>query len=115
MASKKGGVDFARPPRRVLEALLAVRIHLDDCDETNGPLRVSPGTHQQGIVRSTEIADVVTHHGETACLAPAGEAWLMKPLLLHASSQATAPKHRRVLHLVYHSGDAMAESWHRTV
>jgi hypothetical protein len=48
-------------------------------------------------------------------LAHAGEALLMKPLLLHASSQATAPKHRRVLHLVYHSGEAVAAPWHRVV
>jgi hypothetical protein len=79
------------------------------------PLRVSPETHQHGIIRSTEIADVVTRHGETACLARAGDALLMKPLLLHASSPATAPKHRRVLHLVYHSGETIAEQWHRTV
>ena len=49
-------VDYARPSRSVLESLLAVRIHLDDCDEANGPLRVSPGTHQRGIIRSTDIA-----------------------------------------------------------
>lgn len=115
LASKKDGVDYARPPRQVLESLLAVRIHLDDCDETNGPLRVSSGTHQQGFIRSAEIADVVTHHGETACLASAGEALLMKPLLLHASSPAIVPKHRRVLHLVYHSGEGIAEPWHRAV
>lgn len=115
LASKKDCVDYARPPRHVLEALLAVRIHLDDCDETNGPLRVSPRTHQQGTIRSGDIADVVTRHGDSVCLARVGEALLMKPLLLHASSPATAPKHRRVLHLVYHSGDAIAEPWHRAL
>lgn len=115
LASKKDGVDYARPPRHVLEALLAVRIHLDDCGATNGPLRVSPGTHKQGIIRCNGIADVVRSHGEYACLARAGDALLMKPLLLHASSPATIPKHRRVLHLVYHSGEPVAEQWHRAV
>ena len=115
LASRKDGVDYARPPRHVLEALLAVRIHLDDCDETNGPLRVSPGTHQQGVIRSTDLAEAVARHGETACLAGAGDALLMKPLLVHASSPASAPKHRRVLHFVYHSGEAMTEPWHRAV
>lgn len=70
LVSKKANVDYARPPRQVLEALLAVRIHLDDCDETNGPLRVSPAPHRQGVIRSTDLADVVARHGETACLAP---------------------------------------------
>jgi ectoine hydroxylase-related dioxygenase (phytanoyl-CoA dioxygenase family) len=94
---------------------LAVRIHLDDCDETNGPLRVSPGTHQHGVIRSGTIAEIVAQHGETACLAKAGDALLIKPLLLHASSPAAVPKHRRVLHIVYHSGERIAEPWHRAV
>jgi ectoine hydroxylase-related dioxygenase (phytanoyl-CoA dioxygenase family) len=115
LPSRKDGVDYARPPRAVLESLLAVRIHLDDCDETNGPLRVSPGTHQRGIIRSADIAATVARHGETACLARSGDALLMKPLLLHASSPASVPKHRRVLHVVYHSGAALPEPWHRAV
>src|SRR3954454_5678547 len=45
-ATVKEGVDFARPPQLVLEELLAVRLHLDDCDDGNGPLRVAPGTHR---------------------------------------------------------------------
>ncbi len=113
LATRKEGVDYARPPLFVLEALLAVRLHLDDCDETNGPLRVSPGTHQCGIIRSSDLQAAVAEHGETVCLAKSGEALLMKPLLLHASSPATEPKHRRVLHLVYHSGEPLPEPWHR--
>jgi hypothetical protein len=31
----------------------------------------------------------------------AGDALLMRPLLLHASSEASAPVHRRVIHLEY--------------
>ena len=113
--SRKAGVDYARPPRAVLEALLAVRLHIDDCDETNGPLRVAPGSHLDGIVRGTEIAGRVAACGEFACLAKAGEALLMKPLLLHASSPAKEPKHRRVLHVVYHDGTPVAEAWYRRV
>jgi ectoine hydroxylase-related dioxygenase (phytanoyl-CoA dioxygenase family) len=111
----KDGIDYAHPPREVLERLLAVRIHLDDCDATNGPLRVSPGTHALGIIPSSEIAATVERHGDTTCLADAGDALLMRPLLLHASSRATAPKHRRVLHLVYYAGPAVAERWYRAV
>ncbi|MBC8010759.1 MAG: phytanoyl-CoA dioxygenase family protein [Burkholderiales bacterium] len=114
LPSRKADVDYARPPRAVLEALLAVRLHIDDCDETNGPLRVAPGSHREGILRSTEIAGRVAAHGEVVCLARTGEALLMKPLLLHASSPAKEPKHRRVLHVVYHDGSPVAEAWHRT-
>lgn len=115
LPSKKGGVDYARPPLRVLEELLAVRLHLDDCDEANGPLRVSPSSHHQGIIPSADAAARAANHGEAACLAKEGEAILMKPLTLHASSQATSPRHRRVLHFVYHSGTPMTEEWHRKV
>lgn len=115
LASRKEGVDYARPPREVLEALVAARLHVDDCDEMNGPLRVAPGSHGEGVFRSTEIAERVAASGEETCLARAGEALLMKPLLLHASSPAKEPRHRRVLHVVYHDGTPVAEMWHRAV
>jgi len=115
LPSRKDGVDYARPPRSTLEQLLAVRLHLDDCDASNGPLRVSPRSHRLGILRSAEVHDVVAKQGEVECHAESGVALLMKPLLLHASSPAAVPKHRRVLHFVYHSGDPIDEEWHRAV
>src|SRR2546430_15598315 len=36
LSGVKEGVDFARPPCAVLKQPLAVRVHLDDCDEQNG-------------------------------------------------------------------------------
>lgn len=111
----KEGIHYARPPESVLTQLLAVRLHLDDCDETNGPLRVSPETHLKGILKTAEIPGHLATHGEITCLAKKGEALLMRPLTLHASSQATEPKHRRILHLVYHCGDPIPETWHRTI
>lgn len=115
LACTKEGVDFARPPRRVLEELLAVRLHLDPCHADRGPLRVAPGTHRRGVVPVEAIASLVAEAGEVACLAEEGDLLLMRPLLLHASSKATQPSHRRVLHLVYHAGPPPPESWHRTV
>lgn len=113
--SRKAGVDYARPPREVLEALLAVRLHVDDCDDTNGPLRVTPGSHRDGVIKEADIAGRVAAGGEVECLARAGEVVLMRPLLLHASSPAKVPKHRRVLHVVYHDGTPVAEPWHRAL
>lgn len=115
LPSIKQGIHYARPPAEVLEQLLAVRLHLDECDSTNGPLRVSPGSHRSGIIPTSEIPQWIADHDETTCLAGAGELLLMRPLLLHASSQATAPKHRRVLHLVFHCGPPLPETWHRAV
>lgn len=114
-ASVKGGVNFARPPRAVLEALLAVRLHLDECGLDNGPLRVSPGSHRRGVLRAGEIAACVAECGEAVCVAEQGEALLMKPLLLHASSPAQAPRNRRVVHFVYYCGPQMAERWQQAL
>lgn len=115
LPSVKDGVNYARPPVSVLDELLAVRIHLDECDANNGPLRVSPGTHRRGVIPSTEISSSVAAAGERVCLAAEGEALLMKPLTLHASSPAREPRHRRVLHFVYHSGREIGVRWHRAV
>jgi ectoine hydroxylase-related dioxygenase (phytanoyl-CoA dioxygenase family) len=115
LASVKQGIDYARPPTAVLERMLAVRVHLDLCDENNGPLRVVPGSHRRGIIPSREIDALATQESECVCLAHEGEMLLMRPLLLHASSQAKEPRHRRVLHLVYYDGLPISELWHREV
>ena len=115
LACQKEGIDYARPPVPVLENLLAARLHLDDCGLDNGPLRVAPGTHHLGIVKATDIPPLLARHGETTCLADAGDCLLLKPLLLHASSPASKPRHRRVLHIVYHSGPPLPIPWHRAI
>ncbi len=111
----KQEVHYARPPVTILNQLLAARLHLDDCDSTNGPLRISPATHLAGIIPTADIPNLIAAHKEITCLAKTGEVLLMHPLCLHASSQATAPKHRRVLHFIYHSGDSVKEPWHRAI
>lgn len=115
LPSMKDGIAYARPPKEILEGLLAVRLHLDDCDETNGPLRISAGTHRSGIIPVAQIPELLSAHGQQECLADEGVALLMRPLLLHASSRAIEPKHRRVLHVVFSPDAPMAEEWHRRV
>lgn len=115
LSSVKDGIDYARPPRHVLESLLAARLHIDDCHSGNGPLRVSPGTHLQGILRGGEVQELVARHGQVECVARRGELLLMKPLLLHASSQAQSPSRRRVLHFVFHEMPGNAVPWYRAV
>jgi ectoine hydroxylase-related dioxygenase (phytanoyl-CoA dioxygenase family) len=115
LASVKDDVNYARPPRAILEAMLVVRLHLDDCSDPNGPLRVAPGSRREGVVKSTDLPATVKRCGYVLCLAKTGEALLMKPLLLHASSPATSPRHRRVLHFVYYVGRPITDQWHRSV
>jgi ectoine hydroxylase-related dioxygenase (phytanoyl-CoA dioxygenase family) len=97
--SVKDGIHHAQAPREVLEQMLTVRLHLDDCGIENGPLRVLPGTHTSGWLDSDAINRLKREIPEHICVASRGSALVMRPLLLHASSRATKPGHRRVLHL----------------
>jgi ectoine hydroxylase-related dioxygenase (phytanoyl-CoA dioxygenase family) len=87
------------PPAEVLRQMLAVRVHLDDCGPDNGPLSVIPGSHRLGKLHDEEIAHVVAAGPIVELHVPRGALILMRPLLLHASSSAHTPSHRRVLHI----------------
>ena len=114
--SVKAGVPHVQPPVVVLKRMLTVRLHLDACDAANGPLRVLPSSHREvclsrdAISRWREIASPIT------CEVPCGGALLMRPLLLHASSPASQPGHRGVVHLEF-AADPLPGGleWHRAV
>jgi ectoine hydroxylase-related dioxygenase (phytanoyl-CoA dioxygenase family) len=99
--SVKARVPHVQPPAWLLERMLIVRLHLDACGEQNGPLRVIAVSHRHGRLDRMQLERWRDRGEETACLVPRGGALLMRPLLLHASSPAEAPGHRRVIHLVY--------------
>ena len=99
--SVKDGVTHVHPPVEILERMVALRIHLDDCGLDNGPLRVLPGSHRLGKLDEAQIEHWRLTTREVSCCATQGDVLVMRPLLLHASSPATAPSHRRVIHLEY--------------
>ncbi len=99
--SKKEGGHFVQPPVEVLKNLVAARVHVDDCFAENGPLRVVPGSHRRGKLSAADAAELRSSLGEKECLAVKGDALLMRPLLLHASSKAKSPSRRRVLHVLF--------------
>ena len=99
--SAKEGHWFVQPPATWLAHMVAVRLHLDDCGPSDGPLRVLPGTHTQGRLSPTSMATLRQQGTETVCTAPAGAALLMRPLLVHASSKSTGTSRRRVLHFAF--------------
>ncbi len=88
-----------QPPVAVLENTVTVRLHLDECDATNGALKVVPGSHRRGVVPAETIAGQTAT--ATVCAVPAGGVMLMKPLLLHASNRSTSDRSRRVIHLEF--------------
>ena len=99
--SDKDGVTHVQPPETLLERMLAVRLHLDDCGADNGPVRVLPGSHRVGRLSAAAIAHWRGARAEVACLAERGAILAFRPLLLHASSPATVPAHRRVIHIEF--------------
>ena len=99
--STKAGVMHVQPPACILEKMLSVRIHLDDCPAENGALRVLPGTHLSGKLSQPDIDAYIADVAPVTCEAMAGDALIMLPLLLHASSASALPRHRRVLHFDY--------------
>ena len=101
--SVKEGIPHVQPPTAILEQMLTVRIHLDRTDESNGALKVIPGSHRQGKLSNLEIDRWKQVSTGISCNYEAGGILLMRPLLLHASSIAIVPSHRRVIHLEYTS------------
>ena len=97
--SIKAGVQHVQPPASILENMVSVRIHLDACGSTNGALRVIAGSHALGRISEREAAEMGETGEPTVCEVRAGDALLMRPLLLHASSASETPEHRRVIHL----------------
>jgi len=103
--SVKAGVQHVQPPADVLADMLTVRLHLDDCGMDNGPLQVLPGSHAAGVLSPAALRHWREQVRPMTCCVPAGGALLMRPLILHASSAARSPRHRRVIHLEYADGD----------
>jgi hypothetical protein len=99
--SNKGGTWFVQPPAGVLEQLVALRLHVDDCGSDDGPLNVVAGSHRGGRLDDSEAIALRDARGTASCPVPRGGALLMRPLLLHASSKATGTSRRRVLHFLF--------------
>lgn len=99
--SIKEGVHHVQPPAGVLERMLTLRLHLDDCPEDNGALRVVPGSHAHGFIDEGAIKREECEARSRTLAVPAGGLVVMRPLTLHASRKATRPAHRRVVHVEF--------------
>jgi hypothetical protein len=114
--STKSGLPHVEPPESVLKQMLAVRIHLDSCGEENGPLRVVAGSHRFGKVSEEQLTQIVENGPIVELYVPQGGILLMRPLLVHSSSVAIAPVHRRVLHVEFAPVEAISPlQWHDAV
>ena len=99
--SLKRGVVYAHAPASALSKMLALRVHLDDSTAQNGPLRVLPGSHAQGVLTDAHIHQLASRISPVECVVSQGGILAMRPLLIHASSKSRSEKKRRVLHIEY--------------
>jgi hypothetical protein len=97
--SVKAGTPHVEPPAALLEQMFTLRLHLDDCGEDNGPLKVVLGSHKLGRLGAREVVELAGRSEVVSCVVAAGDVVAMKGLMAHASEPASAPGHRRVLHL----------------
>ena len=107
--SVKDGVHYAHAPARALEQIVALRVHLDDSTADNGPLRVLPGTHTQGVLTYDEVHALAEGVAAVDCLMPLGGVVAMRPLVIHASSKSRIETPRRVLHIEYSASAPIAD------
>jgi ectoine hydroxylase-related dioxygenase (phytanoyl-CoA dioxygenase family) len=113
--SMKAGVVHVQPPVSVMAKMLAVRLHLDESHEGNGPLRVVPGSHLAGNLSAEETA-AWRARASVICTVPRGGAMLMRPLLVHASSSSLMQETRRVVHLEFAADELPGGlQWHDRV
>jgi ectoine hydroxylase-related dioxygenase (phytanoyl-CoA dioxygenase family) len=101
--SVKDGVNYAHAPARALERVIALRLHLDDSNLENGPLRVLPATHRRGVLTDDEIEATAGQTTAVDCVVRRGGVLGMRPLIVHASSKSRSDHPRRVLHVEYAS------------
>jgi len=99
--STKKGVLYAHAPTWALSRIVALRIHLNASTSENGPLRVIPGSHRGGVLSDEEVSKTARERPFVECVVGQGGVLALRPLLIHASSKASGPPPRRVLHLEY--------------
>jgi ectoine hydroxylase-related dioxygenase (phytanoyl-CoA dioxygenase family) len=114
--TEKAGVPHVQPPIAVLEAMVAIRLHLDPCASENGPVRVLDGTHRLGRLTAAAIEELRAKHPPRDCLVEEGGVLAFRPLLLHASGPSMTPSHRRVIHIEYTAQELPSPlAWHQRV
>ena len=95
----KNGKQYVQPTDDILENIVTIRIHLDDCNASNGALKVISGSHKNGINQKLDF----NKEKSVICEVKCGGVLLMKPLTYHASKRTENNKNRRVIHLEFAS------------
>ena len=104
-----------QPPLSLLRQMVTLRLHLDDTPESNGALRVVPGSHRSGLMSPGDRSELSGGIAVT-CECDASDVLLMSPLILHSSQRSQVPRRRRILHFEYAREDSLHPDlgWYET-
>ena len=97
----KNNRHHAEAPVELLQQMFSLRLHLDDCDASNGALKVLAGSADFGKLSDSEVRQISAEMTPFVCEAKLGNILAMKALAIHASEPSINPTHRRVLHVDY--------------
>jgi len=100
--TQKEDVISVLPPVVINQSTFAIRIHLDDTDESNGALKVFPGSHK-GLLSAEQIKSISENSLPQTVEVLKGGVHVMKPLLLHSSSKTKQERYRKVIHIEFSS------------
>lgn len=105
--------------------MLSVLVMLDDTEHESGPLRIIPGSHKAGLIRSkydTETTSYALHvvpdeevdrlskeGGMVECTGKAGTVMIFGSLLVHGSQQNVSKNDRRNLYFAYNVDDNLPD------
>ena len=104
-----------QPSNEMLDNILTLRIHLDNCNELNGVLRIVPKSHKDGIIEVKSEIKNYTNNSEI-CPVEAGGIMFMRPLLLHSSRRSENNMNRRVIHIeLYNKNLPSGLSWNERI
>jgi len=99
--SMKEGVTHVIPHLPIMENRIAMRFHLYDCGIENFGLNILSGSHRHGKLSRQDLTQWTEDHTAVSYTRNKGDILIMHPLVLHASSPAISPTHRRVIHIEY--------------
>lgn len=100
--SIKAGQLHVQPPQSIIDALITLRIHLDDVDRDNAPLDVLLGSHLEGRLTDDAVAALARTAESFACIARRGDIWAYRTAIVHGSKAVRAAgRRRRVLQVDY--------------
>lgn len=101
----KDGTTHVEPPVLLLQAMVTLRLHLDETEHDNGPLDILPGSHLLGRLPAAEAVRRGKEGPCVRCVVGRGDVLAMRLLTVHKSERSARASRRRVLHVDYSADD----------